>query len=120
MADIVIVSPNWDRSLTILCNSWEGICRDKQFFIFLRTLLHLHCHTVVRLWDLKMLLLDVHQLHLVLRDPLLVTGLEGELESVRRVSLGGDLYDVVLGGAPQHLAHAVHVHTKREASAVRR
>ena len=60
----------------------------------------------------KLILLQIHQLHLVLGHPVLVLGLEGELGRVGTDPGGGDGDDVVLGGAPEHLGHALHVHAK--------
>ena len=54
---------------------------------------------VVSLWDAEVLLVEVHQLHLVVRDLLLVGSLEHEGDCVSLIlGLHGD--DVVIGGTP--------------------
>ena len=60
---------------------------------------HLDDGRVVSLWDSKVLLVEVHQLHLIIGDLLLVGGLEHEVDGVSLVlGLNGD--DVVIGSAP--------------------
>ena len=62
-----------------------------------------------------MLLLYRHQLHLVLGHSVLVRGLEGEFQRVWAGAGGsGQGDDVVPGGAPHHLAHALHVHAEAD------
>ena len=61
-----------------------------------------------------MLLLYRHQLHLVLGDSLLIRGLEGEFQRVWAGAGGGQGDDVIPGGAPHHLAHALHVHAEAD------
>ena len=77
---------------------------------------HIHRHNgrVLGVGDSEVLLLYGHQLHLVLRDPLLVSGLKCELQYVWAGAVRGQGDDVILGGAPHHLAHALHVHTETD------
>jgi hypothetical protein len=49
---------------------------------------HLDGGLVVSVWDAEVLRVNVHQLHLVLRDTVRVWALESEGDSIRRVGLG--------------------------------
>ena len=68
---------------------------------------------VVRLRDAEVLLVEVHELHLVVGDLLLVGRLEHEGDGVGLV-LRLDRDDVVVGRAPQDLRHRTQVHPHRQ------
>ena len=83
--------------MTVLVSSHQEKCEPDNSLEFSGR--HLDHSRVVSLRNTKVLLVQVHQLHLVVGDLLLVGALEHEGYSVPLVlSLDGD--DVIIGGAP--------------------